>query len=166
MTMTNPDFVYTVYIKTTPERLWNAITNPEFTRQYWGGENISDWKKGSKWQHVGNDAQRTVKLVGEVLESVPSKHLVLSWPEPSDAADKPRHSRVTFEIEQIGEMVRLNVIHSSLRAGSEMERRIAAGWPRVLSSMKSFLETGEALNTWAGYEYDCAKPATPQPPAD
>jgi uncharacterized protein YndB with AHSA1/START domain len=160
MAMTNPEFVYTIYIKTTPEKLWNAITNPEFTRQYWGGENISDWKKGAKWQHVGSDAQRTVKLVGEVLESVPPKLLVLTWPEPSDAADRSRHSRVTFEIEPIEDMVRLNVIHSNLQAGSEMARRIAAGWPRVLSSMKSFLETGEALNTWAGHEYACAGSAT------
>jgi uncharacterized protein YndB with AHSA1/START domain len=55
MTMINTEFVYTIYIQTTPEKLWNAITNSEFTRQYWGGENISDWKIGSKWQHVGND---------------------------------------------------------------------------------------------------------------
>jgi len=158
--MTNPEFVYTIYIKTTPEKLWNAITNPEFTRRYWGHENISDWKKGSKWQHVDSDEKRTVRLVGEVLESVPPKRLVLTWAEPSDAADTSRHSRVTFEIEPIGDMVRLNVIHSNLRAGSEVARRIAAGWPRVLSSLKSFLETGVALNTWAGHEYDCAKPAT------
>jgi len=157
--MTNPDFVYTVYIKTTPEKLWNAITNPEFTRQYWGNENISDWKKGSKWQHVGIDEQRTVRLVGEVSESIRPKRLVLTWADPSDAADKSQHSRVTFEIEPIGDMVRLNVIHSNLLAGSEMARKIADGWPRVLSSMKSFLEAGKALNTWAGQEHACVKPA-------
>lgn len=158
--MTNPEFVYTIYIKTTPEKLWNAITKPEFTRQYWGNENISDWKRGSKWQHVGSDEKRTVHLVGEVLESVPPKRLMLTWAEPSDAADKSQHSRVTFEIEPIGDMVRLNVIHANLKTGSEMARKIAVGWPRVISSMKSFLETGKALNTWAGHEPDCAKPST------
>ena len=153
--MSNPSFVYTVYIKSTPEKVWSAITNPEFTRQYWRGENISDWKKGSKWQHVWNDEKRTIKLAGEVLESVPPKHLVLTWPDPSGAAEKSNPSRVTFEIEKVGGMVRLKVTHSDLKAGSVMEERISAGWPRVLSSMKSFLETGVPLDTWAGHEYDC-----------
>jgi uncharacterized protein YndB with AHSA1/START domain len=114
---------------------------------------------GSKWQHVWSDEQRTVKIAGEVLESIPHRHLVLTWPDPSDAADKAKHSRVTFEIEQIGDMVRLNVIHNNLRAGSEMTRRVSGGWPRVLSSMKSILETGVALETWAGHVYDCQTPA-------
>jgi uncharacterized protein YndB with AHSA1/START domain len=159
MTMANTEFIYTIYIRTTPERVWNAITNPEFTRQYWGHENVSAWKKGSKWQHVSSDDQRTVKLVGEVLESIPPKRLVLTWAEPDDSSPRSDHSRVTFEIEPIGDMVQLNVIHSNLKAGSEMARNIASGWPRVLSSMKSYLETGKALDTWAGHEYDCAKPA-------
>jgi uncharacterized protein YndB with AHSA1/START domain len=82
-------------------------------------------------------------------------HLVLTWPDPSDAADRSSPSKVTVEIEEVGDMVRLKVVHSNLKAGSVMERRISAGWPRVLSSMKSFLETGVALDTWAGNEYDC-----------
>lgn len=155
--MNSPEFVYAIYIKTTPVKLWNAITNPTFTVQYWGHENISDWKKGSKWTHVGNDKDRTVKLVGEVLESVPPRRLVLTWAEPADEANRSDHSRVTFDIEPIEDMVRLTVTHDRLKAGSEMARRIAGGWPRVLSSMKSFLETGKALDTWAGHEYDCAK---------
>ncbi len=156
--MTDTEYIYTIYIKTTPEKLWDAITNPEFTRQYWEHENVSDWKKGSKWQHVTGDGKRTVKLVGEVLESVRPKRLVLTWADPADTSPKSEHSRVTFEIESIGGMVRLSVIHGNLKAGSEMARKISSGWPRVLSSMKSFLETGKALDTWAGYEHDCAKP--------
>jgi uncharacterized protein YndB with AHSA1/START domain len=155
--MSNTEFIYTIYIKTTPEELWRAITNPEFTRQYWDHENVSDWKKGSKWQHVASDKKRTVKLVGEVLESVPPKRLVLTWAEPSDASPKSGHSRVTFEIQPVADMVRLNVIHSNLKAGSEMAAKISSGWPRVLSSMKSFLETGKPLNTWAEHEHDCVK---------
>ena len=85
--MNSPEFVYTTYIRTTPEKLWDAITNPEFTRQYWGGYgNISDWKKGSKWKHVGDDEKHTVRVVGEVLESVPPKLLVLTWADPADPA--------------------------------------------------------------------------------
>lgn len=155
--MSKTEYVYTIYIRTTPEKLWNAITNPEFTRQYWGHENVSDWKQGSKWQHVAIDSARTVKLIGDVLECVPPKRLVITWAEPSDTLHKSEHSRVTFEIQPIEDMVRLTVTHSNLEAGSEMASKIASGWPRVLSSMKSILETGSPLNTWAAHEYDCAK---------
>jgi len=114
--MTNPDLVYTTYIKTTPEKLWAAITNPEFTRQYWGGHaNISDWKKGSKWQHEDAGNNNTVHISGKVLENTPSKRLVLSWASPGDEADV---STVTFEIEPIENLVRLNVIHGSFKQGS------------------------------------------------
>ena len=78
--MTKPELIYTTYIRTTPEKLWNAITNPEFTRQYWGGnENISDWKPGSEWRHVSGDGQRATRVIGKVVESVPPKRLVLTW---------------------------------------------------------------------------------------
>jgi len=155
--MNKPEFVYTIYIKTTPEKLWAAITNAEFSRQYWVHGIISDWKKGSQWRHITNDDNRTVTVAGEVLESVPPKCLVITWANPADEADASNPSRVTFEIEPIEDMVRLTVVHDKLRAGSEMALKIASGWPRVLSSMKSFLETGTALNTWAGREYESAK---------
>lgn len=138
-------FIYVVYIRTTPERLWEALTNPEFTRQYWGGlSNVSDWKKGAKWQLVARDENDDVYVVGEVLESVPPKRLVLTWADPDDTADR---SRVTFEIEPIEDMVRLNVLHGDFTAGSDMKGKISGGWPRVLSSLKSYLETGKALDT-------------------
>jgi uncharacterized protein YndB with AHSA1/START domain len=142
--MNKPELVYTTYIKTTPERLWAAITSPEFTRQYCGeGENLSDWKKGSKWQHVSADTERTVRMTGEVLESLPPTRLVLSWAAPSEPADK---SRVTFEIKPIDDMVCLTVLHDDFTTGSAMPGKVAAGWPRVISSLKSFLETGKGLN--------------------
>jgi uncharacterized protein YndB with AHSA1/START domain len=78
---------------------------------------------------------------------VPQKRLVLTWVEPADAMDKAKHSRVALDIETVGEMVRLTVTHDQLNA--DMERKIANGWPRVLSSLKSFLETGRPLITWA-----------------
>ena len=142
-------FVYVIYISATAEKVWEALLNGELTRQYWGRENVSDWKPGSTWQHRRLDEGRTVALVGDVVESVPPRRLVLTWADPADAADKAKHTRVTFEIEPIEDMVRLTVTHDELEADSEMRRRITNGWPRVLSSLKSFLETGRPLNTWA-----------------
>lgn len=141
--MMKPELIYTTYIRTTPEKLWNAITNPEFTRQYWGGnENVSDWKPGSKWAHISGDEQRAVHIIGKVVESVPPKRLVLTWADPADEADV---SRVTFQIEPVDDEVRLDVIHGDFRLGSDMVNKVSGGWPRVLSSLKSFLETGKSL---------------------
>jgi len=140
--------VYVTYIRTTPENLWAAITKPEFAREYWGGcENVSDWKKGSKWQHArGRDDKRDIMVVGEVLESIPPKRLVLSWIDADNASDS---SRLTFEIEQVDNIVCLTVKHGDFKPGAEMESRVAGGWPRVLSSMKSFLETGKPLEIFS-----------------
>jgi uncharacterized protein YndB with AHSA1/START domain len=145
--VSNDKFVYVTYIATTPQKVWDALINGELTRQYWKHENISDWKPGSKWQHVAADGKRTVKLVGEVLESVPNKRLAMTWGEAIAAADKSRHSRVAIDIEAVGDMVRLTVTHEELTP--EMRLKITQGWPRVLSSLKSFLETGRPLDTWA-----------------
>ncbi len=142
-------FVYVIYIGAPPEKVWKALLDGEFTRQYWGHENVSDWKPGSTWEHRRDDAARTAVLVGEVLEAHPPRRLVITWAEPQDRDRKSRHSRVTFEIEPLAEMVRLTVTHDELEAGSEMHRNISNGWPGVLSSLKSLLETGRALQTGA-----------------
>ena len=141
-------FVYVIHIRTTPEKLWDALTKPEFTRQYWGHDNVSDWKPGSAWEH--RDAgSGNVRLIGEVLESRPPHRLVITWVEPKDKANRDRHSRVAFDIEAVGSMVRLTVTHDELEPGSQMDTSIRVGWPRVLSSLKSLLETGKPLQTWA-----------------
>ena len=138
------DFVYVTYIKATPQKVWAAITTPEFTRQYWGGlANVSAWKAGSTWQHVTKGDQPETYITGKVLECVPAKRLVLSWAEPDNLKDK---SRVTFEIEPMDDMVCLKVTHDQFKAGSTMHGRVSGGWPRVLSSLKTFLETGKGLN--------------------
>ena len=143
--MEKPTLVYTTYIRSTPKKTWAAISNPKFTRQYWAGlANVSDWKKGSKWEHTTKENE--VWVTGEVLECMPEKRLVISWMDPDDLKDK---SRVTFEIEKIKDMVCLTVTHDKFKARSEMAGKVAWGWPRVLSSMKSFLETGKGLDVFA-----------------
>jgi len=147
MTMSTDKFVYVTYIATTLQKVWDALLEGELTRQYWKHENVSDWKPGSRWALVADDDQRTVKHIGKVLECVPNKRLVMTWAEPSDAADKSKHSRVAIDMEAVGEMVRLTVTHDELTP--DMQRKITSGWPRVLSSLKSFLETGRPLDVYA-----------------
>jgi uncharacterized protein YndB with AHSA1/START domain len=147
--MNNERFVYVTYIATTPAKVWAALVEGEITRRYWGHANVSDWKPGSRWEHVADDAQRTVKLTGTVVEAVPGQRLVLTWGEGGEHADPAHPSRVAIDIETVGKMVRLTVTHDQLAAGSDMVRKISIGWPRVLSSLKSLIETGTPLDTWA-----------------
>jgi uncharacterized protein YndB with AHSA1/START domain len=144
MTQAMTEFVYVTYISSTPQKVWDAIITPEFTRQYWGKNNVSDWKPGSKWDMVNIDGSDTVNITGEVLESRPPSRRVLSWVSPENLGNRSEYSRVTFEIEAMGDVVRLNVVHDQLKAGSEMAKGISKGWPLVLSGLKSFLETGKA----------------------
>ena len=150
--MSKAKFVYVIYIRTTPEKIWQAITEGPITRQYWYYENVTDWKPGSKWEHTKADESREVRLAGKVVEVNPPKKLVITWANPEDFGKPEKHSRVTFVLEPVEKMVRLTVTHDELEAGSEMERGIMIGWPLVLSSMKSFLETGTPLNIWAAKE--------------
>ena len=153
------DFVYVTYIKSTPQKVWNAITTPEFTRQYWGKAIVSDWKQGSRWDMVNLDEAGSVNMTGEVMECDPPSRLVISWVKPENRGDKSETSRVTFEIELQGDMVRLNVIHDQLQPGSAMEQGITSGWPRVLSGLKTLLETGNILVDLAAYKGGCSAAA-------
>jgi uncharacterized protein YndB with AHSA1/START domain len=142
-------FVYVTYIRSTPEKVFEAITKPEIARRYWGHENVSDWQPGSSWQHIRADEQRTLQLVGKVVEVVPPTRLVITWANASQAADPDAHSRVSFDIAPYDDMVRLTVTHDELEAGSGMAKGIQQGWPIVLSSLKSLLETGQGIDVFA-----------------
>ena len=149
MTRETVSYVYVTYIAATPEKVFDAITRPELARRYWGHENVSDWTPGSDWRHVRANDERTVELVGKVVETSPPTRLVITWANASQAADPDAYSRVTFDIEPYDDMVRLTVSHDELEAGSGMANGIQKGWPVVLSSLKSFLETGRGLDVFA-----------------
>lgn len=143
-------FVYVTYIRSTPEKVFEAITKPEIARRYWGHENVSDWKPGSTWEHVRANEERRVQVVGKVVEVSAPTRLVITWASPSQAADPAAYSRVTFDVEAYAEMmVRLTVTHDELETGSAMAKGIQFGWPIVLSSLKSLLETGQGIDVFA-----------------
>ena len=142
--MDKPQFVYVTYISASPQKIWNALIDPETTTKYWQNVNISDWKPGSRWEHRSSD-RKDVLLVGRVVEFSPPRRLVMTWASPADEAREEKHSRVTLDLEQIGKVVRLTVTHDRLEPGSEMLGEITEGWPKVLSSLKSLMEAGEPL---------------------
>lgn len=154
MTTKTPSYVYVTYIATTAEQVWQALVDTEVTRQYWVGPNetavphvnVSDWKVGSRWEHQRVDEARRVDMVGTVLESAPPRRLVISWSRPADEDDTSKHSRVTFEIDAHGDgVIRLTVLHEDLENDPKMLAGISGGWPKVLSNLKTLLETGRAL---------------------
>ena len=140
------DFVYVTYIDTTPEKLWDALMDGEMTRLFWGRHrNVSDWKPGSTWAHQDYEDPNVVDIVGKVVECERPRRLVLTWADPARAGDEACHSRVTFEIEPSFDSVKLTVIHDRLENDPEMLAGITQGWPAVLSSLKTLLETGRPL---------------------
>ncbi|HET6490687.1 MAG TPA: SRPBCC family protein [Syntrophales bacterium] len=143
--MAKVEYVYETYISTSPKKLWDALVDPRITKKYWQHENASDWKPGSKWVHRRFDRERTPDIVGKVVECSPPKRLVLTWAFPADEARAVKHSRVTIEIEAYRKVARLTVTHDGLEPGSEMLEGIAEGWPKVLSSLKTLMETGKPL---------------------
>jgi uncharacterized protein YndB with AHSA1/START domain len=138
-----PTFVYVTYIESTPDTVWHALTDAELTAAYWGHSNVSDWQVGSDWQHRRTDGSDIADVVGTVVESAAPTRLVTTWAGPDEErAGGP--SRVTFDIEPYGEIVRLTVTHENL--SDEAERQAAAsGWAAVLSNLKSLIETGHVL---------------------
>jgi uncharacterized protein YndB with AHSA1/START domain/DNA-binding transcriptional ArsR family regulator len=157
-TVQKPTFVYTTYIRTTPETLWQALTEPAFTKRYWDVSFETDWTEGSAmvWDNHG---ALIVDPGQVVLESDPGRRLSYTWhsftPELGDAigfgeelltalAAEPR-SRVTFEIEPAGDAVKLTVVHDGFEPGSKVAESVSGGWPIVIARLKTMLETGDPL---------------------
>jgi uncharacterized protein YndB with AHSA1/START domain len=142
---TTSRFVYVTYIRTTAAKLWKALLEPEFTRQYWVGTwQDCEWKEGASWKLMIPDGR--VGDAGEVLELLPEKRLVLSWRNeflPDLKAEG--FSRCTYEIEQVGDTIKLTVIHEMDKPDSKLIDGVSNGWPHLLASLKSLLETGESL---------------------
>jgi uncharacterized protein YndB with AHSA1/START domain len=144
--MSKPKFVYVTYIQSTPEQVFNALTDPEMTRDYWvRHRNASDWKVGSRWEHQDYDTASIVDIAGEVVERTPPTKLVITWAFPGDVGNAAKTSRVTFLVEPSMGAVRLTVTHDELEPDSEMAKGVAAGWPMVLSSLKTLLESGAPM---------------------
>jgi uncharacterized protein YndB with AHSA1/START domain len=151
--MKKPDYVYVSYIATTPERLWQALMDTDQMAQWWmdpvGGcarMNVSDWKPGSRWTHTRADGSGIVDIEGTVVECTPPSRLVYSWARPDEAADTAKHSRVSFSLERYSDsLVCLTVVHGELERDPKMLAGVSGGWPKVLSNLKTFLETGRAL---------------------
>lgn len=146
MSKQTTSFVYVTYIASTPEKVFEAITKPEIARKYWGHENVSAWTPGAQWQHVRDNDARAVEIVGEVVEVSAPNRLVITWAGASQAGNPDSYSRVTFEIEPHDNGVRLMVSHEELEVGSGMATGVSKGWPLVLSSLKSYLETGTGFD--------------------
>jgi uncharacterized protein YndB with AHSA1/START domain len=143
--MAKEKFVYVTYIRTTIDKLWEALTTPEFTRAYWFGVTLeSDWKEGSSWRLVRPDGE--VADGGKVLAVEKPKRLVLSWRNefrPELRAEG--YARATFLLEAAGSAVKLVIEHEIEREGSKLIESVSNGWPKILASLKSLLETGSSF---------------------
>jgi uncharacterized protein YndB with AHSA1/START domain len=138
-------FVYVTKIRTTPQKLWDALRKPEFTRQYFFGvTQESDWKVGSSWKMIGENGN--VTDAGEVLEIDPPRRLVLKWRNefiPEMTAEG--YSRCTFDIARQNDVVELKVTHEMDRDNARTIAGVSNGWPKILSGLKTLLETGVPL---------------------
>lgn len=142
--MSKPEFVYVTYIETSPDKLWHALTNGDFTERYWFGMRLrSDWKPGSSFEMVRRDG--TVSDAGKVVESDPPRRLAYTFINLSDTYKNEPPALATFTLEPHGKLVKLTLTHEGFAAGGKFLAGISSGWPAILSSLKSLLETGRPL---------------------
>jgi uncharacterized protein YndB with AHSA1/START domain len=142
--MSKPEFVYVIYIASTPEKVFQALTDEKISEQYWVGNRVvSDWKIGApfalKLKHEDKD------VTGQVLEFDPPRRLAYSFRAAHAGMEAEPPSRVTFELEPQRDQVKLTVVHDKFEPDSKALESVSRGWPLVLSSLKSYLETGKVL---------------------
>lgn len=145
--MAKSTFVYATFIRTTPEKLWEALTHAEFTRQYWFGMHCeSEWTAGSPWRLLFSDGR--VADAGEIVAADPPRHLAIKWRnefEPELKAEGYSLCDIAIEPVPGSSAVKLTITHSIEKDESKFIAAVSGGWPRVLSNLKSCLETGEAI---------------------
>ena len=140
--MAKSTFVYATYIRTTPQKLWSALTDPEFMKQYWFGMHCeSDFTTGASWKLVNDRGE--VWDAGEIVEADPPRRLVIRWEHQMRPELKAEGASLcTMELVPAGPAVRLTITHSVEREGSKLVEAVSGGWPKILSNLKSLLETG------------------------
>jgi uncharacterized protein YndB with AHSA1/START domain len=138
-------FVYVTYIRTTPEKLWSALTDEEYMKQYWFGVHCeSQWTAGSSWKMVSGNGQITD--AGEIVEAERPRRLVIRWQHHSKPElEAEGESLCTMELEPIGAAVKLSITHTIDREPSKFIAAVSVGWPKIISNLKSLLETGSAV---------------------
>ena len=140
--MAKSTYVYVSYIRTTPQKLWKALTDAEFIQQYWFGMRCeSEWRPGSSWRLVAGDGQ--VWDAGEIVEAEPPRRLVIRWQHMNKPELKAEGASLcTMELEPSGSAVKLSITHTIEREQSKLIVAVSGGWPKVISNLKSLLETG------------------------
>jgi uncharacterized protein YndB with AHSA1/START domain len=144
--MARSTFVYVTYIRTTPEKLWSALTDDvEFMKQYWFGTHCdSSWAAGSSWKMVSANGQ--ISDAGEIVEAQPPRRLVIRWRHQNKPElEAEGESLCTLELEPIGTAVKLSITHTIEREPSNLIAAVSGGWPKIISNLKSLLETGSAV---------------------
>ena len=144
--MARSNFVYVTFIRTTPEKLWSALTeDTEFMKRYWFGVHCeSEWIAGSSWKMVSGDGQITD--AGEIIESQPPRRLVIRWRHEKNLDLKAEgESRCTMELEPSGTAIKLSITHTIEREPSKFIAAVSGGWPRIVSNLKSLVETGSTV---------------------
>lgn len=140
--MPGSTFVYVMYIRTTPQKLWSALTDVEFMKQYWFGMRCeSQWKTGSSWKLISESGQ--VFDAGEIAEAEPPRRLVIRWQHQEKPELKAEgNSLCTIELEPVAGAVKLSITHTIEREPSKLIEAVSGGWPKIISNLKSLLETG------------------------
>ncbi len=144
--MARSTFVYVTYIRTTPEKLWSALTDDvEFMKRYWFGTHCqSEWTPGSSWKMVYPDGR--ISDSGDIVEAEPPRRLVIRWQHQNKPELKAEgDSLCTLELEPIGTAVKLSITHTIEREPSNLIVAVSGGWPKIISNLKSLLETGSAV---------------------